>query len=178
MLKRLQQQHPNKKYPCNVGQKWTEKEEKMLLEELNQNLSISTIAKNHNRTINGIDARRKQIAYKMYCDKISIHEIMDKTKLDQKTIEDLVVTKTFTKPPQSKKRKLQIEENETIIGMKKEIQVLKHQVQNLFEVIENTKQQTQEIHNNKKPKLIENENYVNYFYRFISTIKSKFNLLL
>ena len=66
MLQRLKSKNPDKEYPSNTGQKWTEEEEKILIEELNKNIDIELIAKTHNRTTGGIQARRKEIAYKMY----------------------------------------------------------------------------------------------------------------
>jgi hypothetical protein len=72
----------DKEYPSNMGQKWTDEEETILLEELYNNMDIGKIAQNHNRTIGGIDSRRREIAYKMYLKKIPTEEIIKKTKLD------------------------------------------------------------------------------------------------
>ena len=49
-----------------MGQKWSDEEETLLLQELNDNIDISIIAQKHNRTIGGINSRRQEIAYKMY----------------------------------------------------------------------------------------------------------------
>jgi hypothetical protein len=80
----------DKDYPSNMGQKWTYEEETLLLEELNNNIDISTIAEKHNRTIGGIESRRLQIAYKMYLEKKSIEEIIKKTKLDYDCIKQKI----------------------------------------------------------------------------------------
>jgi len=56
----------DKEYPSNMGQKWNDEEEKLLLQELNDNIDIEIIAQKHNRTIGGINSRRREIAYKMY----------------------------------------------------------------------------------------------------------------
>ena len=61
----------DKEYPSNMGQKWTDEEELLLLEELNNNIDIETISQKHNRTIGGIECRRKEIVYKMYLKKMS-----------------------------------------------------------------------------------------------------------
>ena len=66
MLKMLKSQNPDKEYPSNIGLKWFEDEETILLEELKKNTDIEIIAQNHNRTRGGINSRRKEIAYKMY----------------------------------------------------------------------------------------------------------------
>ena len=56
----------DKEYPSNMGQKWSDDEETLLLEELNNNIDIEKIAQKHSRTIGGINSRRQEIAYKMY----------------------------------------------------------------------------------------------------------------
>jgi hypothetical protein len=80
----------DKEYPSNMGQKWTDEEETLLLEELYNNIDIQTIAQKHNRTIGGIEARRQYIAYKMYLKKMSTEEIIDKTKLDHNSIKQTI----------------------------------------------------------------------------------------
>ena len=65
----------DKEYPSNMGQKWSEEEETLLLEELNDNIDIEIIAQNHKRTIRAINCRRREIAYKMYEKKISIEDM-------------------------------------------------------------------------------------------------------
>ena len=86
MLQRLKMENPDKEYPSNIGLTWFEDEETILLEELNKNIDIETISQKHKRTIGGINARRREIAYKMYLKNISIEEITEKTKLDAETI--------------------------------------------------------------------------------------------
>ena len=66
MLKRLKSQNPNKNYPSNTGQKWTDEEESLLLEELSKGIDIEIIAQSHKRTIGGINSRRREIAYKLH----------------------------------------------------------------------------------------------------------------
>lgn len=70
----------------NAGQHWFPREDELLLEELNNNIDIQTIAYDHKRTLGSINARRRLIAGKMYLKKFSIEEIMNKTKLDERTI--------------------------------------------------------------------------------------------
>jgi len=77
-------------YPSNMGQKWSDEEEILLLEELNNNIDIEIIAQKHNRTIGGINSRRKEIAYKMYLKNVSIEEIIRQTKLDNNSIEETI----------------------------------------------------------------------------------------
>jgi hypothetical protein len=77
-------------YPSNMGQKWSDKEETLLLEELNNNIDIETIAQKHGRTIGGINSRRREIAYKMYLKNVCIEEIIKQTKLDYDCIEETI----------------------------------------------------------------------------------------
>ena len=76
--------------PENLGKAWTYKEEDQLLEELSKNIPVKLIAQNHKRTNSGIQARQKLIAYKLYLKKISIEEIIDKTKLDELCIHKVI----------------------------------------------------------------------------------------
>jgi len=66
MLKNLKYQNLDKDYTSNVGQKWNDEEETLLIDELDKNIDIDTIAKNHNRTTYGINTRCKYISYKMH----------------------------------------------------------------------------------------------------------------
>lgn len=93
MLKKLKSQNPDKDYPSNIGQKWNDEEETLLIEELNKNIDIDTIAKNHNRTTGGINARRKDIAYKMHLQNISIQDIIKYTKLNEDKITEIIKKK-------------------------------------------------------------------------------------
>jgi len=80
----------DKEYPSNMGQKWNDEEEALLLKELNDNIDIEIIAQKHNRTIGGINSQRREIAYKMYLKNVSINEIIRQTKLDNNSIEETV----------------------------------------------------------------------------------------
>lgn len=77
-------------YPSNMGQKWSDEEEILLLDELNNNIDIEIIAQKHGRTIGGINLRRQEIAYKMYLKNVSIEEIIRQTKLDNNSIEETI----------------------------------------------------------------------------------------
>lgn len=80
-------------YPSNMGQKWSDEEEILLLDELNNNIDIEIIAQKHGRTIGGINSRRREIAYKMYLKNVSIEEIIRQTKLDNNSIEEIIKKK-------------------------------------------------------------------------------------
>jgi hypothetical protein len=80
-------------YPSNRGHKWSEEEESLLLEELNNELSVETIAKSHNRTLGGISSRCGEIAYKMHLKNIPMEEIIKQTKLDEESIKQVIEKK-------------------------------------------------------------------------------------
>ena len=86
-------QESGKDYPKNLGKLWTKDEENLLLQELSENFDIEKIAINHERTIGGIIAKINDIAYKMYIRNISIAEIIEKTKLDEKKLEEVIEKK-------------------------------------------------------------------------------------
>ena len=117
----LKQVHPEKEYPSNMGQLWTEEEEKKLLEELSVE-NIETIAQKHNRTVGGIQSRRKEIANKMFLNGISIDEISKQTKLTIECIEETI------KKRGSKK-------SDELLEIKKDIKEIKNSIKEMFEMI-------------------------------------------
>lgn len=126
--------------PENKGIKWTEEEEKILLEELNNNDDIELISTKHKRTIGGINARRKQIAYSMHIENIPICEIINKTKLNEEQILDIINKKNIDKKKFSKEDEIiEIKKNfsieDEIIEIKKEIIELKNIINNLVKII-------------------------------------------
>ena len=90
ILKMFKTKNPHTDYPTNLGKKWTDEEENTLLQELDKNINIENIAQIHNRTIGGIRARQRTIAYNMYLKKASIEEIMIKTKLDKEQLMKII----------------------------------------------------------------------------------------
>ena len=99
----------DKEYPSNMGQKWTDEEEVLLLEELYNNIDIGIIAQKHNRTIGGIESRRREIAYKMYLKKLTTEEIIKKTKLDYDSIKQTIEKKQKNNSNNSKKQNKEID---------------------------------------------------------------------
>ena len=139
MLKRLKSQNPDKNYPSNTGQKWTDEEESLLLEELSKGINIEIIAQSHKRTIGGINSRRREIAYKLHVKNTSIEEIIMKTKLNEDEI-----TETINKRKNNPKKSKSIEKTEIkstfsieeeITEMKNDIKELKNTMKELMELI-------------------------------------------
>ena len=133
MLKMLKSQNPDKEYPSNTGQKWTNEEEILLLEELSKNINIQLIAQCHNRTTGGINARRREIAYKLYNNNNSMDEIILKTKLDRECIREIIERRqnNNSKKITEIKKPLESEINE----MKNDIKELKNTIKELVEMM-------------------------------------------
>lgn len=139
MLKMIKSQNPNKEYPSNLGQKWSDAEEIILLEELNKNIDIETIAQNHSRTKGGIYSRRNHIAYKMYLKNISMEEIIEKTKLDEDSIKKTIEKNEIYNPKSYQKKTTEIKKpfliETEIFELKNEIKELKNNVKELVEMM-------------------------------------------
>ena len=140
MLKMLKTKNPDTDYPTNMGQKWTDEEENTLLQELDKNINIEIIVQTHNRTIGGIRGRQRTIAYNMYVKKVSIEEIIIKTKLDKEQIMETITRKEnprkkvkITQEPKIEPKKVSLE-NE-IIEMRSEIKELKNTIKELVEMM-------------------------------------------
>ena len=135
MLKMLKSQNPDKEYPSNIGLKWFEDEETILLEELNKNIDIETISQNHKRTIGGINSRRREIAYKMYLKNISMEEIIEKTKLDLETINQTINKRINYNSKKMTEPKNTISLESEIAEMKNDIKELKNTIKELVEMM-------------------------------------------
>lgn len=80
----------NNRISSRHGKAWSNEELDLLFSELRQNIDINRIAEIHERSIGGIDSRRRLIAYQLYLQKKSIEEIMNITKLDEITIQSTI----------------------------------------------------------------------------------------
>ena len=150
MLKMIKYQNPDKEYPVNMGQKWTDEEECSLFEELHTNIDIETIAQRHRRTVGGIKSRQKHIAYRMYLSNSSMENIVNQTKLNIETIEETIKMRE-NKEKIPKKGKIILPKNENddedakitkpmsieheIFKMKKDIKEIKKTVNDIFEMM-------------------------------------------
>lgn len=129
-LAQMTSQNPDKEYPSNNGLPWLENEETTLLEELHKNMDIEIIAQNHNRTIGGIQSRRRKIAYKMFLKNMSMEEIIDKTKLDEESIK-----KTINR---RKKPASILSVMTRLVEMENEIKKIKDEIKEIKETISET----------------------------------------
>ena len=127
----------DKEYPSNMGQKWSAEEETLLLEELNNNIDIETIAQKHSRTIGGINSRRQEISYRLYLKNVSIEEIIKQTKLDYNCIEQ-----TIQKRQNNNQRKIKTKEIDNVF-----ISINKKDYVDLQNDMKNMKNDIKEIKN-------------------------------
>jgi hypothetical protein len=109
----------DKEYPSNMGQKWSDEEEILLLQELNDNIDIGIIAQKHNRTIGGINSRRKEIAYKMYLKQLSIEDIIKQTKLYYTCIEQTIQKRQNNTSKKIKTKEFDNNDNNVFISINK-----------------------------------------------------------
>jgi len=128
-------QNPEKEYPSNMGQKWTDKEETLLLEELNKNTDIEIISQTHNRTIGGINSRRREIAYKMYLKNVSIEEIIKQTKLDDECIRQTIEKRQNYNPKKITETNPSNSIESEITEIKNDIKELKNTIKELVEMM-------------------------------------------
>ena len=138
--KNFKANNPDKTLPSNLGKKWTEQEESLLLTELNNNIDINIIAEKHNRTKGSIVSRQKEIAYKMSIKKISMIEIINKTKLDEITINEFIEKKSYNTSIKKSIKKNEIEDKnfsieDEINEMKNDIKELKNTLKELVDMM-------------------------------------------
>jgi hypothetical protein len=131
----VKMKNPEKEFPTNMGQKWTDAEETLLLEELNKNMDMETISQTHNRTIGGINSRRKEIAYKMYLKNVSMEEIINHTKLDDECIQQTIERRQNNNTNKITERKQHTPIKSEITEMKNEIKDLKNTIKELVEMM-------------------------------------------
>ena len=83
--------NPDKDIPSNMGCKWTDIEERALLDNIQNNLDIEEIAKKHSRTQGAISARLEVIAMRMYEENRYDTEYIEKlTRLNEQTIQEVI----------------------------------------------------------------------------------------
>ena len=137
-------------YPSNMGNKWTEEEEAILLEEINSNQEIELISQKHQRTVGGINSRLRLIAYKLYQKNISIQDIMNQTKLDYATIIQTIEKRKNTNQNQTHKQTTNktdnilitinkndyVELKNDIFKIKNDINTIKNTLKKLIDMIE------------------------------------------
>ena len=95
--------NPDIDLPPSCGNRWSDNEEKELLDELSRNIDIEKIAQKHGRTIGGISARIRDIAYKMYISNFTFDKIIEATKLTREQINEIIEKKEKIKEERKEK---------------------------------------------------------------------------
>jgi len=132
--KNFKSNNSDKIVPSNLGKKWSKEEESLLLTQLDNSLDIEIIAEKHNRTKGSIVSRQKEIAYKMSIKNISMIEIINKTKLDEITINEFIKKKSDnTSIKKSIKKNFSMEDE--INEMKNDIKEFKNTLKELVEMM-------------------------------------------
>lgn len=70
----------------NHFQPWSEIEDETLLKELDENIPMIEISRNHKRSIGAINMRIGRIAYQLAVDSVDVDTIMEKTHLNPKQL--------------------------------------------------------------------------------------------
>jgi len=139
--KNFKANNQDKTVPSNLGKKWSKQEESLLLTELDNNIDIEIIAEKHKRTKGSIVSRQKEIAYKMSIKNISMLEIINKTKLDEITINEFIEKKSYNSSIKKSIKKNKIEDKnfsieDEINEMKNDIKELKNTLKELVDMME------------------------------------------
>ena len=109
-----------------------------LLEELNNNINVSTIAEKHNRSVGGINGRCRDIAYKMYLKNIHLEQIIQITKLDEDCIQQTIERRQITASKKKVEKQIQKtapEKNPQKLSIENEISEMKHEIKELKHTI-------------------------------------------
>lgn len=102
--------------PVMSGQRWSEEEEKQLLDELECDMDIDFIAERHYRTVGGIISRCKEIAYKLYVGGNSVLDISGITRLQVDEINEYIQRKqNAASAAASNTKKIQVQQIQTAI---------------------------------------------------------------
>jgi hypothetical protein len=140
--------NPDKDIPKNMGSKWTEIEERELLENIRNHLDIEEIAKKHSRTRGAITARLEVIAVRMYeDDKYDAEYIEEVTRMNIRSIQEAIDKKDKYKSKYDTKHKYPHQNTDTeIANLKKEVMELKAMLKDLKrDDIDELKKQIQNI---------------------------------
>jgi len=129
--------NPDKDIPCNMGSKWTDKEEMSLLDNIRNNIDIEEIAKKHGRTQGAISARLEVIAIRMYEEnRYDTEYIEELTKLNEKTIEEAIYKKNKNRNNYESKNNISniYITKDDVENMKKDLQKCHEEIKELREL--------------------------------------------
>lgn len=97
-IEKYKMANPDKDIPANMGSKWTDAEERALLDSTRKNLDIEEIAKKHGRTQGAISARLEVVAMRMYEEnRYDTEYIEEVTKMNESRIQEAIYKKNKSK---------------------------------------------------------------------------------
>ena len=105
------------KHPSRMGQPWKTDEIEKLLASIQQQKSIADIASEHQRTVGGINSRRRELAANYHFkEKRSMEEILALTGLTEKEVDDAIQRRTASQESFKEKKPVQkTESKQTLI---------------------------------------------------------------
>jgi hypothetical protein len=132
--------NPDKDIPSNMGCKWSDIEERALLDNIQNNLDIEEIAKKHSRTSGAISARLEVIAMRMYEENRYDTEYIEKlTRLNEQTIQE-AINKKRAKSERYETKNYDVYRTEVMKVTKvTEVMTLKRDLQICFDEIKDIK---------------------------------------
>jgi phosphoribosylformylglycinamidine (FGAM) synthase-like enzyme len=135
-------------YPARMGQPWDDTEVAKLHNEIQANLSFEEIAKLHQRTVGGVVAYLKNMAYHSHkTDNKTLEEIILMTGLTDKQIRKAIekrergssekkIEKVEKKLEKAiKKAERSVSSNEDITDLRVDIQEIKHSLQEILRLL-------------------------------------------
>jgi len=117
--------NPDIDLPSSFGSKWTDNEEKQLLDEIAQNIDTQIIAEKHGRTLGGINSRIREIAYKMHISNFTVDKITELTGLTKEQINEIVERRERYKQ-EKKERNLNSQKNTNTIATEHILHIKQH----------------------------------------------------
>ncbi len=140
------------KHPSRMGQPWKADEIEKLLASIQQKKSVADIASEHERTVGGINSRRRELAANYHFkEKRSMEDIQALTGLTEKEIEDAIQRRTASQEHTTEVKRQKVETKQTlittctaapqsdttaIVELKKDIKELKADVKKILELMD------------------------------------------
>jgi hypothetical protein len=104
------------KHPSRMGQPWKTDEIEKLLASIQQKKSIADIASEHQRTVGGINSRRRELAANYHFkEKRSMGDIQTLTGLTEKEIEDAIQRRAASQEHTTEVKKQKAESKQALI---------------------------------------------------------------
>lgn len=124
------------KYPSRMGKKWEEDEVERLLSSIESKKSIDHIAIEHQRTVGGINAKRKGLAVDYwYIEKKPVEEILTLTGLTNEEFQETIKRRDDPTKPKEAKGDATKKPNIEILQLKREVKEIKEDIKKILELM-------------------------------------------